>query len=80
MLIENEYEFDEKRILAHTFAVLYQILTDVFKHFVALIKNEHLQIVKVESLVLGQVQDTAWCSHDYVRSVRTLEQLFLFFK
>ena len=53
------------------------ILTDVFEYFVALVEDEHLEVVEVERLVLGKVQDTAWGADNDVRRVRTLEHLLL---
>mmetsp|Transcript_39396 Transcript_39396/g.51560 ORF Transcript_39396/g.51560 Transcript_39396/m.51560 type:complete len:390 (+) Transcript_39396:638-1807(+) len=53
---------------------------DILEHLIALVENEHLQVVQVQGLVLGQVQDTAWGAHDDVGSVGALQQLLLLLK
>ena len=49
----------------------------VVKHLVALVQNEHLQVVQRQSLVADQSQDTSGRTHYNVRSLVTLEQLLL---
>ena len=53
------------------------VLTDVLENLVALVENEHLEVVKVESLVFGEMEDSAWRANDDVRAVGTLEELLL---
>ena len=55
-------------------------LTDVFKNFIAFVKNKHFEIIQVDSLVLGEVEDTAWCSNDDMGSFVTLQHLLLLIK
>ena len=39
-------------------------LTDVFEHFVALIEDEHLDVLKAEGLISDKGQNSSWCAND----------------
>lgn len=50
---------------------------DVLEDLIALIKNEHLELVKVEGLAAGECQDSSWGSHNNVWGVWSLKHLLL---
>ena len=50
-------------------------LTDIVEQLVALVKDEHLQVLDGKSLFARQVKDTAWGANDDVGSLIALEQL-----
>lgn len=52
-------------------------LTDVLEHLIALVENENLEVIEVQRLVLGEVEDTAWGANDDVRSAWALQHLLL---
>ncbi len=52
-------------------------LTDVFEHLIALIEDEHLEVVKVERLVLSEMEDTAGGTNNNVRCLGSLEHLLV---
>ena len=52
-------------------------LTKVLEHLIALIENKHLQVVEVEGLVFGKVQDATRSANDDVRGLVALKQLLL---
>ena len=55
-------------------------LTDVFEDFIALVEDEHLQVVEVHRFVLGEVKDATGRANNDMRGVGSLEKLFLLFK
>lgn len=55
-------------------------LTDVFEDFIAFVKDEHLKVIEVDSLILGKVEDTAWGTNDDMGSLFTLQHLLLLVK
>lgn len=52
-------------------------LTDIVEKFVALVKNEDLQVVHWNMASLCKVKSTAWSSNDDMRRVQTLEKFDL---
>jgi hypothetical protein len=47
------------------------------KHFIALIEDEHLQVVEIQCFVLHQLQDATWGADHDVRRVRSLQYLYI---
>ena len=53
------------------------LLTDTFEHFVALVKDEHLNVARVKSLVTSECKNSAWGADYDVRGLVALEELLL---
>jgi len=54
-------------------------LTDAFQKLVALVQNEHLEVLDRQRLSAGEVKDATWGADDDVRGLVTLEHLDLLF-
>lgn len=51
--------------------------SDTFEHFVALVKDEHLNVARVKSLVTSECKNSAWGADYDVRGLVALEELLL---
>lgn len=50
---------------------------DILENLIALVEDEHLEVVQFKGSILGEMEDTAWGADNDVRSVGALEHLLL---